>query len=127
MSGKNGTAVSPKRSSSVLRIIRGAMEIDKDRLSEWLIWIFGEVESIERELLAHRGVLGMLKASGALSDLSQSDLDRALETARQGAAVVLEKKYADIREVIPRVLDRADVDHALGEWLRKWKPEGPAN
>jgi hypothetical protein len=98
------------------------MEIDKDKLVDWLISIFNDVEHVEKELLAHRAMFAMLKASGAFSDF-----DQILEAARKNASLALDQKYVDIRAAISKLLTQADFDQASAKYLREWKPKGQAN
>src|SRR5215467_11020924 len=66
------------------------MEIDKDKLCEFLLALFDDTERVEKELLAHRAFFTMMQASQTFSDL-----DRVLDLARERSAHVLDKKYAD--------------------------------
>ena len=98
------------------------MEIDKDKLCEFLLSIFKDVESVEKELLAHRAFFQIMKGSGFFSDL-----DQVLQRARESSQHVLDNKYAEIRAVIPRLLTQADWDQAAAKYLQEWKPTGQAN
>jgi hypothetical protein len=47
------------------------MEIEKDKLREFLLWLYGVVERLETDLLAHEVTLVSLKASGQFPELDQ--------------------------------------------------------
>lgn len=103
-------------------IIRGAMEIDRDKFRELLLWVFSGLERAEKELLAHQATFVLLKASGEFGDL-----DQVLQKAREQATRGVEKKHEEIRELIHKLLDPANKDQALEQFLREWKPKGPVH
>lgn len=101
-------------------IIRAAMEIDKEKLRESLLWFWGIIEKLETDLLAHKVAFIMLKASGRIQQL-----DQFLEKARKNPSPVLTERHQETRETIERLLDEQDLGDALTRFLRSWKPKGP--
>ena len=98
------------------------MELDKDKLRDLLLWLFNGVEKIEKELLAYKVAFLFLNATGQIVDLQQ-----ILDLARKNSAAALDRKYTELRELIPKILDQANADQDLDKLIRQWKPTGPPN
>ena len=104
------------------RIIRAAMEIDKEKLRDFVLWLWGIVEKLETDLLAHEVAFVILKASG-----QTPQLDELLEHARKNPSPELAKRQQETRETVERLLGEQNPGDALMRFLQTWKPKGPIN
>jgi hypothetical protein len=98
------------------------MEIEKDKLRDFLLWLWGIVEKLETDLLAHEVALVALKASGQFLQL-----DQLLEQARKNPSPELAKRNRETRETIERLLGEQTPGDALMRFLQTWKPKGRVN
>ena len=98
------------------------MQIDKDGLRDFLLWVFDHYAKAEAELNAYQAVFLMLKATGAFPEL-----DRLLEKACENPSLKLQQIHRERRETILKFFEDADLDEALRNFMKNWKPTGPVN
>ncbi len=98
------------------------MEIDKEKLRDFVLWLWGIVEKLETDLLAHEVAFVILKASG-----QTPQLDELLEHARKNPSPELAKRQQETRETVERLLGEQNPGDALMRFLQTWKPKGPIN
>ncbi len=108
------------------RIIRGAMEIDAEKLKDALRFMFENVKQLEMELLAYRAAIVLTQVAGLTSDIPWGE---TLESARTNPALVkmISDKYDRIVTDLMQSIDAADLQIKILALLRQWKPSGKPN
>jgi hypothetical protein len=96
------------------------MEIDRDKLRQFLLWLWELTEKAQAELLAHEVTFFMLKASGQFPQLEQ-----LLKHARENPPAELAERHKGAREAIEQFLAEPNSADALKTFLQNWKPKGP--
>jgi hypothetical protein len=96
------------------------MEIERDKLRDFIVWLWGILEKCQADLLAHEVTFVMLKASGQLPEL-----DKLLKQARDNPSPELAKRHKEARETLERLLAEQNPGDALKTFLLNWKPKGP--
>jgi hypothetical protein len=96
------------------------MEIDRDKLREFLMWLWELTEKAQAELLAHEVTFVMLKGSGHFPQL-----DEWLKLARENPPPELAQRHKEAREAIEQFLAEPNAAGALKTFLQNWKPKGP--
>ena len=98
------------------------MEIDKEQLREYLLWLLNLIYSARAEVIAYQAAHAahaLLKVAGVLQEF-----DQLLEQIRNTPSPALLADHQAARDTIERLLREERVDDAL-EFLRKWEPKGP--
>lgn len=98
------------------------MEIDSKKLRELLEYLLGTAEKIEAELLAYKSAFMLLTAFEIYPGL-----DELLSKARETCAPMVAKKHEEGRKKVFQLLERADEDQEIREFLARYKPQGPVN
>jgi hypothetical protein len=96
------------------------MEIDRDRLREFLLWLWEITQKAQAELLAHEVTFVMLKNSGHFPQL-----DELLKRARENPPPELAQRHKGAREAIELFLAEPNAADAFATFLQNWKPKGP--
>jgi len=98
------------------------VEIDKEQLREYLLWLLNLIYSARAEVIAYQAAHAahaLLKVAGVLQEF-----DQLLEQIRNTPSPALLADHQAARDTIERLLREERVDDAL-EFLRKWEPKGP--
>jgi hypothetical protein len=100
------------------------MNADSEKQKQAITWFVTQFKKLELEILAHRAVF--LWADQMLH--IGPELEQGLVKARESPVIhtILEKKYGPVLEELLKAADEAR-DQAFSEWMKEWKPEGPAN
>jgi hypothetical protein len=98
------------------------MEDEVHKLREILSGLFEGLQRTEHELLACQTTLLLLKFSGEFPEI-----DQFLKKARETSYPALEKRHAEIRASIQKAINAAQLEQVLQQFLRDWKPTGPAH
>jgi hypothetical protein len=96
------------------------MDIDKNKLREFALWLLGIMAKTENELVAHAVVFTLLKSKGQFSEL-----DSLLQKARDNPSPQLLSRQNETRETVERLLAEESPAEALLRFLQDWKPQGP--
>jgi len=96
------------------------MEIDREKLRDLMLWMWGFAERAQADLLAHEVVFFILKTSGQVPQL-----DELLKKARENPPDELVKRQKEARETIEQLLAEQNPADALMTFLQNWKPKGP--
>jgi hypothetical protein len=95
------------------------MEIDKDHLREYLLWLIDLIYDARSELVAYQVAHLLLKTAGV-----SQEFDQFLEQSRKKPSPAFLADYQEARDTIAKLLNEEKVDAAL-EFLQNWKPRGP--
>jgi hypothetical protein len=96
------------------------MEIEKDELTELIMWLVDTLQALECELTAHRVVAQLLATADIVPEL-----DKIIESARASPPAKLKKRHREIRERVRLTLETANLHRELRAILRGLKPQGP--
>ena len=97
------------------------MEISEKELREFVLWLIDLLYQARGQLVAYQVAHSLLSAAG----LGQ-ELDQVLAQARANPSPALLADHQKARDTIAELLNAGRLDQAL-EFLRNWKPKGPAN
>ncbi len=112
------------RVSLVSRIIRGAMEISKDQLKEFITRIFDNFKTIDLELSACKAVLGAVHIYDPHDPIIEMVRD-----AKKNPRLIqqVDSIYAKRLALALAAIEQVSADQALAEFLKSWSPQGPPN
>jgi hypothetical protein len=96
------------------------MDIERDKLRDFILWLWEIMEKRDAELLAYEVTFHILKASGQFPEL-----DLILKRARENPSPELARQHKEARETIERLLAEQNPGDALKTFLLNWKPKGP--
>ena len=99
------------------------MEINKEKMRNFIFHLFDKLQGMEEEMYALRSVLLAVR----LMDIVP-DLDESLGLARAKAHVVTEEKYRDLKKIVQHISDQAESNQESEKWtqlLERLSPEGP--
>ena len=96
--------------------------MDSDKVKRVVIVLLKNLKSLETELVAYRMVF---RAASQVEELS--DLNSALQLAKQRVSQEMDQKYDDIAEKFQHIIDQDSLDQEVSEFLKSWNSEGPAN
>jgi len=101
------------------------MDIDNEKLKHFIMEIMGNFKELETEILAAKAVILALTVA---YDLGNPEV--LIQTARNAPKIrqMMADKYDAPREEFLARFDRAaEMNDTILEYLRLWKPEGPAS
>src|SRR5438270_9499886 len=97
------------------------MEPQKQVIRELVGWLLDWVEKAETDLLAYQVAFDLLKGTGEFPQLNA-----LLAEARKNPPPSLSKRHSEMRSAMNTVLSATEINQALAQFLREWKPRGPA-
>ncbi len=94
------------------------MQIDRDKIVDFIVFVLDHLQKLETELLVYRGVCHGLQSAG-------HDLEKLLELGKHSPLVqeVMHKKYGAIRQKLTMQCPEGELNQLLSDFLKYWKPE----
>ncbi len=94
------------------------MQIDRDKVMNFIVFVLDQLENFETELLIYRSVCHGLQSTG-------HDVDHLLELGKHSPLVqeVMNRKYGAIRQKLTTQCPEGELNQLLSDFLTYWKPE----
>ena len=106
--------------------MEAAVEIDNEKLKDFVINMFKNYRDLETELMAYRMMIRLVTITGMASGIPWEE---TLEAGKKNPMLIkmMADKYDPIVADVLKAIDQAGPGQALSEWMKKWKPSGPVN